>query len=315
MAMKKIFAAIMLCAALVFSSAAPVLADPPPAPSLEDRIAELEATIAGLMAAMNAPQFVDHGAIERQRRENVQAERFMFHMMYYGIVLSNSHISLLRAHHKLMERQFELEEFKYELGLSTQNTLDEMELALADLARQIETLTASTTAQRRQVETRRDRDGYDFIGNFRIPTPARRATPRDVRELQENLLRYSGALATLNSHINQASRHGAHWNEIRLMEEQRDMLRRQLELAALATWNNYTAARAEFNATVAMRSLLETRSTMIDNLLEFGEISATDHKAMRFGIYAEQIAADMAAVALSMAIAEVNYMMRGIIGG
>ncbi|MCL2216947.1 MAG: TolC family protein [Defluviitaleaceae bacterium] len=321
----KTLIAMILSFVMILSFAPPVMADVPNGDNgpdsnglvteLEGRIATLEATIAALMAAMNAAPAVDHSAISRQRQEAVELERFMFHMTYFGVTLTIAHNDFLIRQRDLTERQLELEHARLELGFSIQNNVDDLDAMLNSLTRQIELNNITTQAQRQHVETRRGRDGYEFIGNFRIPTPSASSRVRSLDELRTNLLRYNTSLIVLESHINQARRHNAHWDEIRLMEEQRDLLRRQLEMAALNSWSTYTVARAEFNLAVSERPLLESRLNMIDELFYLGEISEVDKMTMRFAIYAEQHRADMVAIALAMSIAELNYMMRGIIGG
>jgi len=333
----KTFTVIILSLVMLLSFSMTVIADEPPivppppnndngyyngydngnglVAELEARIAVLEATLAALMAALDtgAP-FTDHALIERQRQEAIELERFMYHMTYYSIVLSVAHNDLLIRQRTLTERQLQLENVRLELGFTTQNNVDDLSAMLNSLVRQIELNNTTTQAQRRHVETRRGREGYGFIGNFSIPSPSTTSTGRSLDDLRTNLVRNNTALAALESHISQAWQHNMHWNEIRLLEEQRDLLRRQLEMAAMNSWSAYTAARAEFNLAVSERPLLQSRLNMIDELFNLGEISEVDRLASRFAIYAELHRADMAAVALAMSIAELNYMMRGIVG-
>jgi len=273
--------------------------------ALEMRIATLEATLAALLAALDTPQFVDHWLIEQQRQEAVELERFMMRMTYYGVVLTLTHNDLLIRQRDLTRRQLELENVRLELGFTTQNNVDDMQALLNSLIRQIELNNTTTTEQRRHVSG---------LGNFRIPTPSTTSRVRSLDELRSSLISNSTALAVMNSHINQAWQHNMSWNEIRLLEEQRDLLRRQLEIVALNGWSAYTAARAEFNMAVAERPLLQSRLEMIDELYELGEIGEVDRLTMRFDIYSQLHMADMAAIALAMSIVELDFMMQGIIG-
>jgi len=121
-------------------------------------------------------------------------------------------------------------------------------------------------------------------------------------------------LAVLESHLNQAFSRNTHMNELRLLEEQRDLLLRQLEIAAINSWNAYLNAKAQHNSMAETRPLLQSRLNLIDEMFNLGEISEVEQMELRFNIYAERHNADQAAITLSMSIAEINSMMRGIGG-
>jgi hypothetical protein len=326
--MKK-FIAFLLCAILILGFSSPISAadgngdangappDLPPSGSgnpLEERIAELEAHLAALTAALNVSPFVDHTAIRRQREEATQLERFMFHLTYYGVCLTISHNALLQEQRDLTARQLELEAVRLELGLTTQSNKDDLTAMLNGLERQIELNNDTIQTQRRHINTRSGRYGYEFIRDFSIPRPGS-ASVRSADALRQELLRNSAALVVLESHLNQAWRYNAHWSEIQLLEEQRDLLTRQLEMAAINTWNTYLAARAAHNSAVSERPLLQTRLELIENMYELGEISTVEKMGMSFAINAELHAADATAIALAMSIAEIDFMRRGIVGG
>ncbi|MCL2199556.1 MAG: TolC family protein, partial [Defluviitaleaceae bacterium] len=138
------------------------------------------------------------------------------------------------------------------------------------------------------------------------------ATIRNPQALRENLISNNTALYTLNSHINQAAWHGVSWQEIRLMEDQRDLLTRQLEITALTAWNNYQSARTAQALAHENRPLLQTRQTLVEEMYELGEISQIEKLQLTLAIQAEKFQADQAAISLALAIAEINFMSRGI---
>lgn len=314
--MKKIIS-IFLCAVMILSFATPVFADepngngappPPVGNNLEARIATLEATIERLLAQLAAAPPVDHNAVSRQREEAEQLEQLMYRMTYYGVILTIAHNDLLLRQHELTERQLELENVRFELGLTTQRNLDDLTVSLNNLERQI-ALNRETIQSRRRHLGRRG-GGLDF----QIPSPgAAEINSADV--LRERLIRNNASLAVLTGHLSQAMWRNVSWNEIRLMEEQIDLLTRQLELAALTTWNNYQSARTTHALAVAERPLLAARLDLIDDMYDLGEISEVDKMAMRFAVYAERFEADAAVIALAMSVAEIEFMLRGVVGG
>ena len=90
---------------------------------------------------------------------------------------------------------------------------------------------------------------------------------------------------------------------------------RQLEVAAINSWSAYLNARAQHNSAVENRPLLEARLSLIDEMFILGEISEVEKMELRFNVYAELHAADQTAIALAISIAELDFMMRGIVGG
>ncbi|MCL1863664.1 MAG: TolC family protein [Defluviitaleaceae bacterium] len=291
----------------------PVLAEPASEPdNLLARIAELEAQLAALTAALNTPPFVDLGTVQRQRQEAIQLERFMFQAKYYGACLTIAHTDLLTYQHELTKKQLNLEYVLYDLGLSTQNNINDIHTTLNSLSRQIELNNELIRPKRRLIETRRNREGYEFIGNFRIPV-RNNALVSSAETLRENLLRNNTALIVLNSHLNQAAWQGASWQEVRLLEEQRDLLTRQLEIAALTSWNNYQNAKSALALTRETLPLLQARQTLTEEMYTLGEISSMEKANILFAIRVEKFQADQSAIALAMAIAEVNFMSQGVI--
>ncbi|MCL1844495.1 MAG: TolC family protein [Defluviitaleaceae bacterium] len=313
--MKKIIALGAL-AIMIFAFATPVTAQETPSDTIEFeiRIATLEAMLESLMAQLTAipAPAAGHAAVSVQRQETEQLERLMFRFQYYGVCFAIAQNEFLAHHQALTERQLALEKIRLELGFTTQNNLDDLTAVFNNLESQIELNHETIETQREHVNTRRGRQGYEFIRDFAIPTPGS-ASVNSADELRRHLTQSNATLTVLNSALNQARGH-INWDETDLMEEQRDLLLRQLELAAITAWNNYQSARTQHDLAVSEAPLLETRLNLIDDMYELGEISTIDKMASRFAIYAEQHAADAAAITLSMAIAEIEFMRRGILG-
>ena len=281
------------------------------APSAEERIAGLEATIAALLAQLDAAPDTNHQTVRRQREEAAQLERLMFRFSYYGLCMKIAHNDFLAEQLVLTRRQLELETVRRELGFATQTNVNELAALVASIELQLDQNAVTIPAEKRHIETRRSRTGYEFIRDFSVPSPGNtRVGSADA--LRENLIQNNVALTVLDGHINQASRHRVHHEEIRMMNEQRDLLTRQLEMAAIAGWNGYHAARVAFEQATAEAPLLETRLALIYEMFELGEISEVNKMAMRFAVRAEKHATDMAAIALAMSIAELEFMMLGI---
>jgi len=280
---------------------------------LENRIRELEMQLMFLTAMFNVTPEVDHASITRQRQEAVLLERYVLHLTYYSVCLAIAQNNLLVQQQELLERQLKLENVRYELGFSTQNNVTDLEAILNNVTRQIQINNTTILVQRRQFDSRRGQQGYGFIRNFEIPNPS---TPnaRSEDTLRTNLIRYNTSLFVLGSHIDQARRHRVTGNEISLLEEQQDLLRRQLEIAATNTWDAYLNARAQHNLALSEQDLLHSRLNLIEEMFYLGEISEVDRLAQRFNIYVELHRVELTSVTLAIAIAEVNFMMLGIVG-
>ena len=274
---------------------------------LEERIHILEEMLAELVAFLNemsTAHEVDHAAIDRQIREAADLERFMLRLEYYNVCSIIANTDLLRGQRTLTERQLELERVRLSLGFSTQSNVDALTAYLNSLRRQIELNDEIVQIKRRSVSN---------IGNFEIPTPAA-PRARTVGELRSALISNNSALFVMERQINQMSRQGASNAEIRLMRTQRDLLVRQLETAATNAWTAYLTAKAQYDIAQASRSMLASRLNMIDELFRIGEISAIARLEQRYAVYEELHGADMTAIALAVAVAELDFMMIGVTG-
>ncbi|MCL2388704.1 MAG: TolC family protein [Defluviitaleaceae bacterium] len=304
---KKIFA-IFMCAVMLVSFVTPLAAEDFGTSYLENRIRELEAQLAAMQNAMASAAFVDAAALNRQRRDAQELERYMFHMKYYGVILTIAQNDLLIRQRTLTQRQLDIENVRLELGFTTQKNMDDLTAMLNSLERQIESNNQNIRLQQQQLNERRGRDGYEFIGNYRIPNTIN-AQVANANALQRSLITNSVALRELNNSIDQA--HGASWNALSNMHEQRVMLERQLEVSAISSWNAYQNAKAQRNSAVATRPLLQSRLDLIDEMFYLGEISEIDKLAQRFAIYTELHHIDITAILLAMSVAEVNMMAQG----
>ncbi|MCL1878696.1 MAG: TolC family protein, partial [Defluviitaleaceae bacterium] len=273
--------------------------------------AMLESLINQLTAA---PQpAAGHATVAEQRRETEQLERLMFRFQYYGVSFAMVQNEFLTHHRELTERQLALENVRIELGFTTQNDLEDLAAVLNNLESQIELNRETIETEQLHINTRRGRSGYEFIRDFTIPAPGR-VQVRSADELRRHLMQNNVALTVTENALRDAHWHLSH-AELSLLREQRDLLARQLELAAITAWNNYRSARNLYDLAVSERPLLEARLELIDDMYELGELSEIDKMAKRFVIYAEQHAADAAALALAVAIAEIEFMARGILMG
>jgi hypothetical protein len=271
---------------------------------LEAWIAGLEAQLSELWAFISAQPEVDYAAINRQIREAAEIERFIFRLEYYNVCFIIANTDLLRHQRTLTERQLELERVRLALGFSSQRNVDALSAHLNSLRRQIELNDEIVQIKRRPVSS---------IGNFEIPASAS-PVARTVDELRSALIRNNAALFVLERQISQMSRQGASNAEIRLMRAQRDLLVRQLEMAATNGWTAYLTAKAQYDLAQAARPAPLARLNFLDELLRIGEIGAVARLEQRYAVYEELHGADMTAIALAVAVAELDFMMIGITG-
>ena len=274
---------------------------------LEERIGMLEGMLTELLAfldELSRAGEVDHAAIDRQIREAADLERFMLRLEYYNVCSIIASTDLLRRQRTLTERQLELERVRLSLGFSTQSNVDALTAYLNSLRRQIELNDDIVQIKKPPVNS---------IGNFGIPAPAS-PIARTVDELRTALIRNNAALFVIDRQINQMNRQNAPWAEIRLLRTQRELLVRQLEMAAANAWTAYLTAKAQYDLAQAARSTLASRLNMIDELFRIGEISAIARLEQRYAVYEELHGADMAAIALAVAVAELDFMMMGVVG-
>jgi len=274
---------------------------------LEERLNILEGMLAELLAfldELSKSGEVDRAAIDRQIQEAADLERYMLRLEYYNVCAIIANTDLLRRQLTLAERQLELEQVRLRLGFSTQNNVDALSSYLNSLRRQIELDDEIAQIKRR---------GVSSIGNFEIPTPtAPRA--RTVDELRSALIGNNSALFVMERQINQMNRQGVSNAEIRLMRTQMDLLVRQLQMAATNAWTAYLAAKAQYDIAQASRSALNARLLLLDELFSIGEISAVARLEQRYAVYEELHGADMTAIALAVAVVELDFMMIGITG-
>lgn len=323
----KRFVTMLICIAIIFAFLSPVAVanddtavndttDNPNGdggPSLEDRINILEAQLAALFAQLGEMGEVDSVAIDRQIREAAEVERFMFRLEYINVCFMIANNDLLNRQCALTERQLELERVRLTLGFSTQRNVDALHTHLGILERQIELNNEIIEIKRRYVNTRRGASGYGFIGDFSIPAPAV-PTVRTADELRSALIANNTSLFVLDRQINQLRRNNGAWSEIRLLESQRDLLVRQLEMAAIRGWTAYLEAKAQYDLAETARPTLTARLALLDDLHRLGEIGAVARLEQRYAVYEKLHGADTAAIALAVAVAEVDFMARGIAG-
>jgi len=258
---------------------------------------------------------MDTATIERRTREAAELDRYMLRMQYYNACLLLINNDLLAHRLALAERQLEVERVRLTLGLSTQKNVDALNVQVNGLRSQIEQSEEALQIKKSDINAKRDVPGYDFIGDFSVPTPD---TPDvgSVEELKVSLTRNNVALFELNREMNNLSRNEdfRFWfsQELRLMGTQRDLLINQLELAATTGWSAYLDARAQYDLAEESRPLLEARLDLLDEMFRLGEISQIGWLAQRHAVYEELHMADMAAIALAVAVAGLDVMVRGI---
>jgi len=278
---------------------------------LENRIRGLEAQLLAMWSLLSAQPETDYASINRQSIAAAELERYMFHMKYYGVCLAIARNDLLNRQRSLTERQLVVERVRLDLGFSTLNNVNALDATLNSLRRQIELNDETAQITRQHINTRRGETGYTFIRNFELPVPSS-PNVRSADELRAGLINNNASLFVLNSQIDQLSNQNVSWAELRLLHEQRDLLIRQLEMAAINSWTSYLNARAQYDIAIAVRPMLTTRLNLVDEMYRLGEISTVDMMGQRFSVYEELHREDMAAVALAIAVAELDYMMRGI---
>jgi hypothetical protein len=278
---------------------------------LGNRISELEAQLMALWSIISAQPEVDHWAIDRQIAEAAELERYMFQIKYYSVCLTIANNNLLNRQRTLTERQLRLERVRLELGFSTQRDVNDINAAFNSINRQIEHNNEIVRISREHINTRRSTSGYGFIGNFGIPAPAS-PNARSAEELRRGLVNNNTSLFVLERQINQLNRQNVPWAEVRLLQEQRELLVRQLEMVAINSWSAYLDARTQHDLAVALRPLLESRLNLIDEMFRLGEISEVERMEQRFSAYEELHRLDITAIMLVIAVAELDFMMKGI---
>jgi hypothetical protein len=187
-----------------------------------------------------------------------------------------------------------------------------MQAALISLTQQIDANTRTIQAQRRIVENGRSRLPYTRL-NFQIPRHSTTVRGRTLDNVRGEFLRNNAAMMEMNNAVVQA-RQFMQGEDLRRLEEQRYTLQRNLEMVALNSWNNYSAARTAHNLAAAERPRLLRQLETIEMLYEMGDLSVVDRMAHRFAVYAALFEADAAAIALTMANAEMYYLVRGTAG-
>lgn len=330
MKIKKRFTALLLCAFIIITSVMPVTAAEPDDSDngdycvfelLETRISELETQLAALWAFLAS--FEDSGTgltweereiMERHIKQAEDLERYMFRLMYYDVCLSILNNDLLLHQRSLLERQIEVERVRLQVGFSTQRNVNALTTQLSTLNRQI-ILNNDTIQEKRDfINTKRGQSGYGFIDNFVITVPPV-PNARNANELRTALIRNNVTLLDLTNQISNLRRHNATNLEIRTLTTQRDLLESQLRMSATSSWTAYLGIKAQYDIAVTTRLQLEADLILIENMFRLGFISDIDRRTQRYAIYEALHMEDVALIALAVAVAELDYMMIGVVGG
>lgn len=292
---------------------------------LQLQVQDLQLNVHFLWDALTGGQ-PDETALMQQIAQTAATERFIFKVEYYNMCALISGSYLLERHIALVERQLEVERVRLSLGEVTQISVDVLTAQLSGLRRQ--SISKSDELQTRQhlIDGKRGLPGFDFIGNYTIPTPS---LPR-VRTLDA----LKAALISSNASVDAYDRQISHQNEIidalvdmgaadeiinayrvelRHMTAERGLLVSQLTTTATNRWFSYLDAKTQFDLAEVTRPMLIAQLELISTLYDLGEISTVEKLRQELSIYEELHKADMAAVALAIEIAQINIMADGIV--
>jgi outer membrane protein TolC len=107
---------------------------------------------------------------------------------------------------------------------------------------------------------------------------------------------------------------GATALEIGVLNTQYDLLESQLRMSAVNAWTAYLEAKAHYDMAVEARPQLEADLELIENLFRLGFISDIEHRAQRYSIYEALNMESVALIVLEIAVAEIDFMMIGVVG-
>jgi len=316
------FIAMLICVAVISAGVAPIVSADPSVPlTLEEQVAMLQGQVAaltgmlsglmGTLEGMASMGQIDQDVIDRQLRDAELMEQHMFRMQYYGACMTVINNEMLRQLIDLTERQLEIERVQLSLGLTTQLSVDALSAQLTSLNSQLRLSNDALRRTQEHINIRRGRAGFGFIGDFGVPEPGA-PEAESAEELRRTFIRRNVSLFNLDNQIRQMNEQGASNSQIQLMNAQRNLLVRQLELSANSNWSSYLEARANYNLAQAARPMLEARVALLDEMYRVGEISEFEWMRQRHGAYDELHRADMAAILLAMSIAVIDAMMNGL---
>jgi len=268
----------------------------------------------------------DEAALISQTAQIAATERFVFKIEYYNACALLSSSYLLKHHIALVERELEVERVRLWLGEVTQTSVDVLLAQLTGLRTQSESKREEFRARQQLIDGKRGLPGYDFIGNYTIPTPLIPQV-QTLEALKATLLGNNASLDALDRQIEQQNEIidalidagaetgiiNAYRAELEHTTAERGLLVSRLTTTAASRWFSYLDAKAQFDLAEAMRPMLNAQLELISTLHDLGEISTAEKLRQELSIYEELHKADMSAVALAIEAAQLDIMADGII--
>ena len=207
------------------------------------------------------------------------SEKLMFQIEYYNVVALRLQKELLRRNIALAQKQLEVEHVRFYLGETTQSSVVLANAQLRAFTMQLELVNESFSLRTEIINQRRGLPGFEFIGDYSLPSVSAPNVP-DLNTLMSNLL---------SSNITPE-------------------MATQIEMTATAQWIAYLDAKMQYNLASTMRPILMARLDLIAELYFLGEISSLERLAHEVEVYEELFSADMATIALAIAVAELNAL-------
>lgn len=268
----------------------------------------------------------DNSTVAGRQNQIEISERHMYRVEYYNVIALRQRSELLSRNIILSERQLEVERVRLSIGETVQGNVD---LAYARLQ--------AVTAERRLtdeffslraeiINMKRGFPGFEFIGDYSLPfisSPNARSINSLISGLLSNSISFemiTQQLAELNLTLTELIEAyvdleiiEAVQAEINYLIAEQRFMRSQIEMAATARWITYLDARMYYDLANTMRPILTARLNLIVELYVLGEISYLEKLTHEFEVYQEIFNADMATVALAIAIADINALMLGVV--
>jgi len=293
---------------------------------LQEQVIKLQAIISAAERSSAVP-LADKDEIARQITESTESEKYLFQIEYYNICLIIVENDILYRQQALIEKKLQVEGVRLRLGLSTQNSIDDLNTILSSIKNQISINSGMIRTKKQQVNEKKGEDGYEYIKDYEIPE-LYSPLVESVDELKEGLKKNNVSLYLLDNQIKKqndllngltgsntssVTRNSVR-SEIGLLKVQQELLVKQLELTALSKWTAYLDAKAQYEFAQAKHPKPTDRLALLDETYRLGKISEVEWLDQRFSAYEELNWADKNAIMLVIAAVELDFVMKGVTG-
>jgi len=299
---------------------------------LDDIIFEMQTEILNLQMGMALLwNVIDGGPLDEEvvRLQAAQAtavERHTFLSEYYNACAILSMNDLLKHRIILTERQLEVELVRLTHGETTQGHIDVINAQLTGLYHQLEIGDELLQIKKQLIDAKRGLPGYEFIGDYSIPTPPS-PTAWSLSALKSSFINnntsiyeYDLQIERFNEWLEELISIGEDAEVLDVIREnidtlcaQRESLSNQLEMTATNKWFSYLDAKVQYDLAEAMRPSLIAQLELIVIMYSLGEISTVERLGLELEVYEELQRVDMAALALAIAVAELDLILEGIV--